>query len=307
MYILHVWYLLLFLYFDYYVCIYFYFLYISVCSGVIFPMQQKPMPKFASSSDVVTPTTGSTTIPEIPKSPPKWPLRPGVMVHVKVDTKQNLCAARAQSPISTKLNRSDITPNVTVKDADSSMQSTTKPKSTVSLMDRKPEESQILSNQRNIECIKPKLPTPPRHFRDDLQPEQLNFHKNPFQKIMHNVKFGSNENRTSDTKMTENSTVQCSKESISSHSKIDAKNIVKSTRSRKLDFGHIFSRLPKRNQSIVKTVTKAPSKKASIQFLRRSVSLFGSAKSTSSGTALFYDNERTPPVKASRSHHDGNN
>lgn len=36
--------------------------------------------------------------PEIPKSPPKWPLRPGVMVHVKVDTKQNLCASRTQSP-----------------------------------------------------------------------------------------------------------------------------------------------------------------------------------------------------------------
>lgn len=36
--------------------------------------------------------------PEIPKSPPKWPLRPGVLVHVKCDTKQNLCASRIQSP-----------------------------------------------------------------------------------------------------------------------------------------------------------------------------------------------------------------
>lgn len=36
--------------------------------------------------------------PEIPKSPPKWPLRPGVLVHVKCDTKQNLCANRIQSP-----------------------------------------------------------------------------------------------------------------------------------------------------------------------------------------------------------------
>lgn len=38
--------------------------------------------------------------PDIPKSPPKWPLRPGVMVHVKCDTKQNLCASRTQSPAS---------------------------------------------------------------------------------------------------------------------------------------------------------------------------------------------------------------
>ena len=37
-------------------------------------------------------------MPEIPKSPPKWPLRPGVLVHVKCDTKQSLCANRAQSP-----------------------------------------------------------------------------------------------------------------------------------------------------------------------------------------------------------------
>lgn len=37
--------------------------------------------------------------PEIQKTPPRWPLRPGVLVHVKVDTKQNLCASRAQSPL----------------------------------------------------------------------------------------------------------------------------------------------------------------------------------------------------------------
>lgn len=36
--------------------------------------------------------------PDIPKSPPKWPLRPGVMVHVKCDTK--LSASRTQSPAS---------------------------------------------------------------------------------------------------------------------------------------------------------------------------------------------------------------
>lgn len=36
---------------------------------------------------------------ETPRSPPKWPLRPGVMVHVKTDTKENLHAARTQSPV----------------------------------------------------------------------------------------------------------------------------------------------------------------------------------------------------------------
>lgn len=46
--------------------------------------------------------------PEIPKSPPKWPLRPGVLVHVKCDTKQNLCANRAQSPLNTSMNTSNL-------------------------------------------------------------------------------------------------------------------------------------------------------------------------------------------------------
>lgn len=47
-------------------------------------------------------------MPEIPKSPPKWPLRPGVLVHVKCDTKQNLCANRAQSPFNASMNTSSL-------------------------------------------------------------------------------------------------------------------------------------------------------------------------------------------------------
>lgn len=60
-----------------------------------------------------TQTTNESTearpiAPEIPKSPPKWPLRPGVLVHVKCDTKQNLCANRAQSPLNTSMNTSNL-------------------------------------------------------------------------------------------------------------------------------------------------------------------------------------------------------
>lgn len=40
------------------------------------------------------PAAGTIRSSEVPKSPPKWPLRPGVFVHVKGDTKQNLCAQR---------------------------------------------------------------------------------------------------------------------------------------------------------------------------------------------------------------------
>lgn len=50
---------------------------------------------------------------EIPKSPPKWPFeRPGVLVHVKCDTKQNLCANRAQSPFNTSMNNTSNLNNV---------------------------------------------------------------------------------------------------------------------------------------------------------------------------------------------------
>lgn len=48
------------------------------------------------------------SVPEIPKSPPKWPLRPGVLVHVKCDTKQTLCANRAQSSLNASMNTSNL-------------------------------------------------------------------------------------------------------------------------------------------------------------------------------------------------------
>lgn len=53
-------------------------------------------------------STSRPSAPEIPKSPPKWPLRPGVLVHVKCDTKQNLCANRAQSPFNASMNTSGL-------------------------------------------------------------------------------------------------------------------------------------------------------------------------------------------------------
>lgn len=51
--------------------------------------------------------------PEVPKSPPKWPLRPGVMVHVKGDTKQNLAASRSQTPSTGRPEVSPGTPSKT--------------------------------------------------------------------------------------------------------------------------------------------------------------------------------------------------
>lgn len=48
-----------------------------------------------ADSSAMTIGSGGGAAPEIPKSPPKWPLRPGVLVHVKGDTKQNICAARS--------------------------------------------------------------------------------------------------------------------------------------------------------------------------------------------------------------------
>lgn len=44
-----------------------------------------------TAAEISSGMVGST---EIPKSPPKWPLRPGVLAYVKGDTKQNICAAR---------------------------------------------------------------------------------------------------------------------------------------------------------------------------------------------------------------------
>lgn len=52
----------------------------------------------ASSLAPATPTQSVSVDSEAPKSPPKWPLRPGVMVHVKDDTKEQLQQVRTQSP-----------------------------------------------------------------------------------------------------------------------------------------------------------------------------------------------------------------
>lgn len=52
---------------------------------------------------------------EAPKSPPKWPLRPGVMVHVKTDTKENLHAARTQSPVSKVVSQPNINSKQVIK------------------------------------------------------------------------------------------------------------------------------------------------------------------------------------------------
>lgn len=47
-----------------------------------------------------------TATTEIPKSPPKWPLRPGVLAYVKGDTKQNICAARNGGTATSTMNQS---------------------------------------------------------------------------------------------------------------------------------------------------------------------------------------------------------
>lgn len=59
------------------------------------PPPRPPLPK-----QMPQPEEQPLQFQEVPKSPPKWPLRPGVMVHLRSDTKNNLCAARAQSPLS---------------------------------------------------------------------------------------------------------------------------------------------------------------------------------------------------------------
>ncbi|XP_075160209.1 uncharacterized protein LOC142233241 [Haematobia irritans] len=55
------------------------------------------------STTSVTPTLSVRHCTQAPKSPPRWPLRPGVMVHVSSDTKENLA-----------VNRMTLKPNATL-------------------------------------------------------------------------------------------------------------------------------------------------------------------------------------------------
>lgn len=56
-----------------------------------------------SSTETKTPTLAIRHSSQAPKSPPRWPLRPGVMVHVSSDTKENLA-----------VNRMTLKPNATL-------------------------------------------------------------------------------------------------------------------------------------------------------------------------------------------------
>lgn len=93
-----------------------------------------------TSTATITPTANAlqnnsvTHENEAPKSPPKWPLRPGVMVHVKTDTKENLHAARTQSPVSKAVSQPKIDSSqvITNKTVEKVTQETTLNQSTIS-------------------------------------------------------------------------------------------------------------------------------------------------------------------------------
>ncbi|ALC44604.1 nrm [Drosophila busckii] len=96
--------------------------------------QQKPTAAAAAAAAAAennnepatpTPTTrnGATLHATVPKSPPRWPLRPGVMLHVSSDTKENLAVNRMTlkphanpnaSQLSAQLNDSQTNSNSTM-------------------------------------------------------------------------------------------------------------------------------------------------------------------------------------------------
>lgn len=75
---------------------------------------------------------------EAPKSPPKWPLRPGVMVHVKTDTKENLHAARTQSPVNKAISQPNTDTSRLVTNKNTDTQENDLNKSTVSAPELQP-------------------------------------------------------------------------------------------------------------------------------------------------------------------------
>lgn len=88
------------------------------------------LPQPAALNTTATDESKSTSLInqeiDIPKSPPKWPLRPGVLVHVKDDTKEQLHAVRIQSPTGSKslLNSSGISASTVVTNNSNNTNST---------------------------------------------------------------------------------------------------------------------------------------------------------------------------------------
>lgn len=100
----------IFIYFNVFSFLFFFNLFSCVYVILAFAITRYSCTISVLSTQTVTNSTAPPRPPppEIPKSPPKWPLRPGVLVHVKIDTKQNLCASRTQSPNTSTLSAANV-------------------------------------------------------------------------------------------------------------------------------------------------------------------------------------------------------
>lgn len=130
----------------------------------------------------LSPTTNTTLVystqsvqneDEAPKSPPKWPLRPGVLVHVKTDTKENLHAARTQSPNS-KAVPIPMVPKINTsnnKDNNKNSSSNINKSSTVN----ESEQGTIELNESTVS-----IPVPPPPPQQQMSPPDIPPKNNPF-------------------------------------------------------------------------------------------------------------------------------
>lgn len=266
-------------------------------------MQQNENEKFSP-----IPMT-AVSMPDVPKSPPKWPLRPGVMVHVKVDTKQNLCAARAQSPLALRHPTNDA----------SNMSNSFEGARTVS---SQPELhfniTEANSDRENTNRSLKKTPA----RKNDIQllqdkhmnrfmsnPKPLSSALNHFEDTtIGRLNSSVNEIHTTNEYFVSDKDVG---ESIISVPKklVDSSDFVPLTRKRVLE--RIFGRLPKRMCNQKQT---NPNRKLAWFYCmadntakgskrRRSVNIFGSGKSSNSGKALF---DKTDHNAVNNSNSDGN-
>ncbi|XP_037031703.1 hemicentin-2 isoform X5 [Bradysia coprophila] len=201
--------------------------------------------------------------PEIPKSPPKWPLRPGVMVHVKSDTK--LSASRTQSPASIAANNSSNQHNVSYASPilSQSLRSTSQPP-----------VANVSSNREVAIDLSPKSPPilPSRNLLNKFQTKTT-------------VPDNGTETR------------ECSADGIADHNGSTAANntndeLINFTSSSLIE--RILGRLrwrrerTKRNDVDGETddgMTKG--NKRAVNLIRGATGWFGSGKSTNSSTGLF--------------------
>ncbi len=199
--------------------------------------------------------------PEIPKSPPKWPLRPGVMVHVKSDTK--LSASRTQSPASVAQNANTSNVSYASPILSQSLRTTSQPSSGVN----------VSGNREIVIDLSPKSPPtlPSRNLLDKFQAKVTTANDTQTRECADGIEDHNGSTVASNNEELINFTSSSLIERILGRLRWRRQRTKRNSVDGETDDGNVMTK----------------SNKRAVNLIRGATGWFGSGKSTNSSTGLF--------------------